>query len=612
MVEARQECRETEEKAHIAARLKNVRKNGKLILSTEGEAALVTLLKVCSMTNHALRKSDIIDHVRRKHMQGDLTWRGDKWLRIFLRRNKVELKSSNLKVIAAGRVDPESQQSVEEFIAVMEETVLKYNMTGDTTINVDEFQLKVSGYSAGKARITAVRKNGRAKKQVTSTKRGGCVGSLIAFISASGSLMYSALCLKPDALSKKTETAYIDMDELERRGINTRGRPIPQLRIYTESGMIDNKCWRQIWSHFTNFTNDSAPGLEHVVYMDNLAQHTQLECIEEGLEKNVHMRLLPKGTSQYSQACDSYTFATARKEVNKSASSKMVTDADETLNHIIRDIVPDVLEKAFTPTIIKASFSATGLYPFNANTLRSNCRENLGLSPDMEEDPLVSLEDKVTDKISDLFRRDTKKPPKRKRVLINLRQAYTSGHIIQASKEDERRKAEEKRLKLEKQEAVAERKRQVAINKHFKKLAVEARVAERKRQAAINKQEKKLAVEARKQKREEIKQQKLRDKLRNKKKNQAKKLQDATNKNKRKKKLNTALVKKVKENGDSKGIRKVKRLGVRCTPPKTTVSKRMFKTKCMKKISRGRIVAARNSGKVRFVSVLRSKQSPAT
>ena len=53
-------------------------------------------------------------------MQGDLTWRGDKWLRIFLRRNKVELKSSNLKVIAAGRVDPESQQSVEEFIAVME------------------------------------------------------------------------------------------------------------------------------------------------------------------------------------------------------------------------------------------------------------------------------------------------------------------------------------------------------------------------------------------------------------------------------------------------------------------------------------------------------------
>ena len=46
--------------------------------------------------------------------------------------------------------------------------------------------------------------------------------------------------------------------------------------------------------------------------------------------------------------------------------------------------------------------------------------------------------------------------------------------------------------------------------------------------------------------------------------------------------------------------------------PKTTESKRMFKTKFMKKISKGRIVAARNSGKVRFVSVLRSKQSPAT
>ena len=127
------------------------------------------------------------------------------------------------------------------------------------------------------------------------------------------------------------------------------------------------------------------------------------------------MRLLPKGTSQYSQACDSYTFATARKEVNKSASSKMVTDADETLNHIIRDIVPDVLEKAFTPTIIKASFSATGLYPFNGNTLRSNCRENLGLSPDVEEDPLVSLEGKVTGQISDLFPKKRKESQKKKK-----------------------------------------------------------------------------------------------------------------------------------------------------------------------------------------------------
>jgi hypothetical protein len=105
-------------------------------------------------------------------------------------------------------------------------------MTAESTINVDEFQLKVSGYSAGRKRITAVRESG-AHKQVTSNKRGGCVGSLIAFIAANGTLPYSGLCLKPDAKSKQADLAYIYMDATDVRGVNTRRRPIPQLRIYT-------------------------------------------------------------------------------------------------------------------------------------------------------------------------------------------------------------------------------------------------------------------------------------------------------------------------------------------------------------------------------------------
>ena len=79
-------------------------------------------------------------------MNGEITWRGDR----FPKRNGSELKASNLKVIGAGRVNDESQQACEEFITVMEETVAKFNMTAESTINVDGFQLKVSGYSAGR------------------------------------------------------------------------------------------------------------------------------------------------------------------------------------------------------------------------------------------------------------------------------------------------------------------------------------------------------------------------------------------------------------------------------------------------------------------------------
>lgn len=464
----------------IAARLKKIRVKGKLILSVTEEAALVTLLKVCAQSNHALKKWDIIEYIRKKYMNGDITWRGDKFFKTFVKRNKNNLTDTSLKVISSTRVAEGQKQSCEEFISVMEGTVAIHNMTAETTINVDEFQLKVSGYSVGRGRITAVRSTGGAHKQVTTDKRGGCVGSLIAFIAANGTLVYSALCLKPDAKSKDPHIAYIDMDAVESKGINTRRRPIPQLRIYTETGMIDNTCWEKIWSGFLAQKNETSPGLHHIVFMDNLAQHCQVKCIEDAVANDTEVRLLPKGTSQFSQACDSYVFGKARKEVNKRTSSKMVTVPHETLNHMVRDIIPEVMEKTFTPAIIKASFKATGTYPFDGEIIRKRCEENLGLrSEDEPDNTLSSVEDIVTEQVTSMFKKDDKSKVKRKRVAVNLRQAYTSGDIIQASKEQERKKAEEEKIKVEKKEASAEKKRLSNMKKEQHRLAVEARKAQR-------------------------------------------------------------------------------------------------------------------------------------
>ena len=115
----------------VAARLKNIRVKGKRILSTEEEAALVTLLKVSGRTNHGLRRSDVIEYVGRKYMKGDATWRGDKFLKMFLKTNQRIIKAANLKVISSGRIDENSIQSCEEFIQDMEETVANYNMKAE-------------------------------------------------------------------------------------------------------------------------------------------------------------------------------------------------------------------------------------------------------------------------------------------------------------------------------------------------------------------------------------------------------------------------------------------------------------------------------------------------
>ena len=91
--------------------------------------------------------------------------------------------------------------------------------------------------------------------------------------------------------------------------------------------------------------------------MDNFPQHTQLQTIEKGLDKQVECIFLVKGTSQYSQPCDSYPFASMRKRINKLGSIKMGKIFEgEKLNPLIRDIVPKAMALSFQPNQIKEAF----------------------------------------------------------------------------------------------------------------------------------------------------------------------------------------------------------------------------------------------------------------
>ena len=467
---------------NIVARKKQTRKQGKRILTMEEEASLVTLLKVTGRTNCALRKSDIIDYVRKNFMKNKVSFRGDRFIKKFLKRNS-DLKLGNLKVISSHRVNESSVESCEEFINVMEDTVKNFNFQAETTLNVDEFQLKISGYTCGRKRITAFK-----NKQVASKNRGACIGSLIAFISADGALRYSALCLKPDSQSRVPGLAYIDVDLGEIRNINTRERPIPQLRLYSESGMIDKVCWSLIWQGFLDYISDVSPGLQHIVFMDNLQSHIQLDCIEKGINNNVEVRLLPKGTSQFSQPADSFVFGLLRKQMNKATSSEMIKNPNETLNHMIRDMVPEAMQTAFKPTVIKASFKATGLFPYDSEIIRKNCRENLGLLSEEDNlDPLKELEEKVEKHISGIFEEPKVKKAERKRVPVQLRQAYTSGHVVQQSEDMEKKKRYLEQIKIEKKKAADEKKKSQLIKKEA--LAEKKKAAEEKKKSQQNKKE---------------------------------------------------------------------------------------------------------------------------
>ena len=242
---------------------------------------------------------------------------------------------------------------------------LEGKFTADNTLNVDEFQLKVTRWGAGRQRIEAVRSDGTTLSgKVATGKRGSCVGSMIAFAAADGHLVFTALCLKPDAMGKDGK-GYIDVDGMELNSHNTRNIPVPQMRIYSESGMINNDLWVKIWSAFLNHLTSVTPGKQYYVFMDNLAQHAQLECIQMGLDHDVEVIFFPKNCTHFIQPLDQYVFGTMKKEMNKETTSKMVWSDINSLNHILRDSAPGAMAKPFTSEIIKSSFEVAGIYPFN-------------------------------------------------------------------------------------------------------------------------------------------------------------------------------------------------------------------------------------------------------
>ena len=461
-------------------------KPGYNILDSESEASIISVLKSASECNKPMQRREIIEYVRKTYKNNDPDWRGDKWFTKFMKRNENEIRVNNLKVCTPQRVATSTEVSCEEFISVMKR--LQDDLSAENIINVDESQLKVTGWGIGRKRIEAV-KSSEMPRKVATGKRGSCCGSMIAFVRADGTLMFTCLCLKPDLLSKNGETGFIDVDLSEINPHDLRTRPVPQMKIFSESGMINNEIWSIIWEKFITHLKMICPGKKHYVFLDNLSQHAQISCVKLGLENDVEIIFLPKNTTHFLQPLDQFAFGTMKKEMNKLTFAKVVWSDISFINQILRDNVPQSMAKSFTPNIIKSSFEVCGIYPFNEDKIRSRYRENIGKSDEDEKlnDPMINIQKKCKHVVKNTFQKDPIKESsggKRPRATVNLSQPYTSGDILQMAKMQAELKEQEARAKKQKIDEKKKLKEEKEIEAKIKKEAA----TKKKRRKGIDKE----------------------------------------------------------------------------------------------------------------------------
>ena len=133
--------------------------------------------------------------------------------------------------------------------------------------------------------------------------------------------------------------------------------------------------------------NKHRPGLDAIVYCDNLAVHRQPTHLQWAKDHHVNFNFLPPHTSHFLQPLDDLLFAVYKSQLNllarrlNSALSMKADDEDELSNAMLSAAHHIAISKAFSKKRIIKSFDNTGIFPFNKEKILARAHQNIG-APD--------------------------------------------------------------------------------------------------------------------------------------------------------------------------------------------------------------------------------------
>jgi len=199
-------------------------------------------------------------------------------------------------------------------------------------------------------------------------------------MSAEGSIFMSVYVLKcnEEKDDKKLVTIPLESTPIMTRSAWNR------LYCWTKTGYVNGETFKLIIAKFVELWTLQQPGLDVLLFGDQLGIHRQVEVVEEALKKKVYMWSLPANTSHFLQPLDGQPFGLFKKEVTILSDEKIVDDL--LTDHSTRDanlLAAYAAErKAFTKPVIVGAFKDVGLYPFDPERIKHLAKENTGIEED--------------------------------------------------------------------------------------------------------------------------------------------------------------------------------------------------------------------------------------
>jgi len=137
---------------------------------------------------------------------------------------------------------------------------------------------------------------------------------------------------------------------------------------------------------FDEQTREKADGRTRVLFLDGHASHDSLELVDNAHKKDIKILAYPSHTTHILQGLDVVCFAQLKqKHAQKIREFKENNNLALTHKCFLSTFGPAFIE-AFSPEMVRAAFSATGIYPFSRDVVSS---EKMGPSEALSTNPPI-------------------------------------------------------------------------------------------------------------------------------------------------------------------------------------------------------------------------------
>jgi hypothetical protein len=160
----------------------------------------------------------------------------------------------------------------------------------------------------------------------------------------------------------------------------TRQDGWPRYYAFSESGYINQQIWGTVMLLFCERFNLLHPGMNAVLFSDQLASHLNPVVVGMAYQQHVHMWSLVANSSHFLQPLDDLPFGAFKKYTaaihnDRSFKAKLLGESGANL---LLEAAYEAEVLAFTKPIITGGFARTGLFPFDRDVLWHRFTLNTG------------------------------------------------------------------------------------------------------------------------------------------------------------------------------------------------------------------------------------------